>query len=133
MEENITDEQKAIMQAKLNEMKLKRAGKIPHDAKVAGAPPPNPMANRPDANKIGEVTKKAIETLKEAGVFPDQMFHVGAELQLFAINDMILNGLTNFGGEVEKYVKTEIGKVSKNEVTNITNENNNTTTETVGQ
>ena len=105
-----TEEQKAVMKAKLDEMKLKRAGKIPQDAKAQGVPA-SPMDNRLDNEKVGKVTKEIMQKLKDEGFMADQLFHTGAELQLFAVNEMILNGLTNFGGEVEKYVKKEIGEI----------------------
>ena len=96
-------EQQAKLKAKLEEMKLKRGGKIPQDANVQGVAPEPPK--KPNEEQVTKVIQEIVEKIKSINMFPDQIYHLGAELELVADNDMIMNGMNNFGINIEKYLK----------------------------
>lgn len=118
-------EQQAKLKAKLNEMKLKRGGKIPQDANVQGAASEPPT--KPSDEQVSKTIQKIVALIKEINMFPDQIYHLGAELQLVATNDMIMNGMNNFGVNIEKYMQEKFISVediqkANNRINNIESE-----------
>ena len=101
-EKTVDTDAQAKVKAKLDELKLKRGGKIPKDAHVEGVPT---APQRPNTEDFDKLIKNVVEQIKEVKLYPDQIYHLASELQLVAVNDMIINGLQNFGVNVEAFMR----------------------------
>ena len=114
----MNEEQQSKVKAKLDELKMKRAGKIPQNAKVEGVKQPE----RPSMEEFNAAIKVVVDTVRGAKLHPDQIWHLGAELQLLASNDMVMNGLNSMGVNIEGYMKTNYVSIKPEETEEIKEE-----------